>query len=76
MGENVEQEILQRLTRVETKLDLMASARDTANEALQLVKAAEIRIARIEKVVYWTATTIIGALLVGAVSLLFKFKGA
>lgn len=76
MGEHVEQDILQRLTRVETKLDLMASARDTANEALQSTKAAQKRLDRLEKVVNWAATTIIGALLVGAVSLLFKFKEA
>lgn len=31
-GDDVQQEILQRLTRVETKLDMFASARDIATQ--------------------------------------------
>jgi hypothetical protein len=61
---------------LETKIDYMNNARDIAQEALQSAKAAHHRLDRIEKIVYWASTTIIGALLVGAVSLLFKFKGA
>ncbi|MEF2967776.1 hypothetical protein V3851_18255 [Paenibacillus sp. M1] len=37
-------EILQRLTRVETKLDMMNSARDIAQEAMQGSKAAHQRL--------------------------------
>lgn len=37
-------EILQRLTRVETKLDIMNSARDIAMEAMQSCKSAHLRI--------------------------------
>lgn len=37
-------EILQRLTRVETKLDLMNATRDIAQEAQQSVKSAHHRI--------------------------------
>lgn len=37
-------EILQRLTRVETKLDIMNSARDIAQEALQSTKSAHLRL--------------------------------
>ena len=37
-------EILQRLTRVETKLDLMINARDIANEALHAAKASHRRL--------------------------------
>ncbi|MCL6456427.1 MAG: hemolysin XhlA family protein [Gorillibacterium sp.] len=37
-------EILQRLTRVETKLDIMNSARDIALEAIQSSKSAHLRI--------------------------------
>lgn len=36
-------EILQRLTRVETKLDIMNSARDIALEAMQSSKSAHLR---------------------------------
>ncbi|MBU7314038.1 hemolysin XhlA family protein [Paenibacillus oleatilyticus] len=70
------QEILQRLTRVETKLDLMNSARDIAQEALQSTKSAHHRLDRVEKTIFWAATTIIGALIVGAITLIFKLKGA
>ncbi|MFB0841766.1 hemolysin XhlA family protein [Paenibacillus oleatilyticus] len=69
------QEILQRLTRVETKLDLMNSARDIAQEALQSTKSAHHRLDRVEKTIFWAATTIIGALIVGAITLIFKLKG-
>ncbi|MGG1555013.1 hemolysin XhlA family protein [Paenibacillus ferrarius] len=69
-------EILQRLTRVETKLDLMINARDIAQEALQSTKAAHHRLDRIDKIVFWAGTTAIGAIIVGAVALLFKFRGA
>lgn len=37
-------EILQRLTRVETKIDMMMTARDIANEALQSSKSAHHRL--------------------------------
>lgn len=36
-------EILQRLTRVETKLDMMNSARDIGMEALQMSRALQLR---------------------------------
>lgn len=44
MPENEMNEILQRLTRVETKLDIMNSARDIAQEALQSSKSAHHRL--------------------------------
>lgn len=67
-------EILQRLTRVETKIDLMVNARDIAQEALQSTKAAHHRLDRIDKIIFWAATTAIGAIIVGGLTLLFKSK--
>ncbi|RKN86733.1 hemolysin XhlA family protein [Paenibacillus ginsengarvi] len=75
-GQAVEQEILQRLTRVETKLDMMASARDTANEALQSTRSAHKRLDKIEDNQMWLWRTVIAALLVGAINLLWKGIGA
>jgi len=66
------QEILQRLTRVETKLDMMNSARDTAHEALQSTKAAHHRIDRIDKLITWMATTFFGALIIGITTFIIK----
>lgn len=71
-GDDIQQEILQRLTRVETKLDMFASAREVATEALQTAKNAHHRIERIEKIVYWLGTTIIGALLVSLIMFIVK----
>lgn len=69
------QEILQRLTRVETKLDMMVSARDIANEALQSTKAAHKRLDTIEDSQRWLWRTAVGTMIVGGINLLFKLKG-
>ncbi|GAA4828153.1 hemolysin XhlA family protein [Paenibacillus vulneris] len=69
------QEILQRLTRVETKLDMMNSARDTANDALQSTKAAHKRLDAMEDNQKWLWRTVVGAMIVGIVNLLLKMKG-
>lgn len=57
-------EILQRLTRVETKIDLMITARDIAQEALQSTKTAHHRIDSINKIIFWFATTFFGSIIV------------
>jgi alkanesulfonate monooxygenase SsuD/methylene tetrahydromethanopterin reductase-like flavin-dependent oxidoreductase (luciferase family) len=44
-AEDVQSEILQRLTRVETKLDMQINAKDMAAEALDKSKSAHYRIA-------------------------------
>lgn len=45
LGESdIQTEILQRLTRVETKLDLQLDARDKAGEALESAKSAHYRL--------------------------------
>jgi hypothetical protein len=44
MDNGVQAEILQRLTRVETKLDMQLNAKDIAAEALQSTKAAHHRL--------------------------------
>lgn len=68
-------EILQRLARVETKLDMMLENKEmaedalkTANEALQSTKSAHRRLDTHAKVIYWAATTIIGAVIIGIIS--------
>ena len=75
-------ETLQRLTRVETKidsieekLDAMIDAKATASEALISTKSAHLRIDRLDKLVNWVGTTIIGAVLLAIISLVIKSKG-
>ena len=69
---DINQEILQRLTRVETKLDMFASAKDTANEALNLSKDTQRRIDKLERVINWTAAIIIGGVLVSVVNIVMN----
>ena len=69
---DINQEILQRLTRVETKLDMFASAKDTANEALNLSKDTLRRIDKLERVINWTAAIIIGGVLVSIVNVVMN----
>lgn len=68
-------EILQRLARVETKLDIMLEDKEIAEEALKIAsealqnaKSAHKRLDTHEKVIYWAGTTIIGAVVVGIIS--------
>jgi hypothetical protein len=65
-------DIIIQLTRLETKIDAMGNVKDVANEALASVKSAHHRIDKIDKIIFWAGTAIIGALVVGAISLLFK----
>ncbi|MGE7828954.1 hemolysin XhlA family protein [Paenibacillus sp. NPDC093718] len=76
MPEHDANEILQRLTRVETKIDLMINAKDVATEALQSTKSAHQRLDRIDKIIFWAGTTIIGAVVAGAITLLYKVVAA
>ncbi|AJS59193.1 hemolysin XhlA family protein [Paenibacillus sp. IHBB 10380] len=54
-------EILQRLTRVETKLDAQLYAKDIAQEALQSTKSAHRRLDEIEGNQKWLWRTIGGS---------------
>ena len=83
MEPKVESEILQRLSRVETKLDMMledrevaAQALGTANEALQSAKSAHHRIDEVRSDVTWAWRTALGALITGAIALIWRVMGA
>ena len=76
-------EILQRLARVETKIDMMLEEREvaaqalgTANEALQSSKSAHHRIDEVRSDVTWAWRTALGALITGAIALIWKAVGA
>jgi hypothetical protein len=80
----INQEILQRLTRVETKIDMMASAKDMAQEALQSSRSAHLRldeyrdeIASIKQGQRWLIGTTVSviALFMTAVGFLWKLIG-
>lgn len=69
---DAEQEILQRLTRVETKIDIFASAKDTANEALQISKDSHRRIDKIEKMIWFLVSTVLSSIIISVIGIIFK----
>lgn len=62
-------EKLDTLKQVSSKVDTVEK---NAIEALSSVKSAHHRIERIEKTIYWLATTVIGALLTGIIVFIVK----
>lgn len=80
---DLDNEMLQRITRVETKVDNMdkkldhaIAANETAVEALTSSKSAHHRLNKIEDNQTWLWRTTIAALIVGAVNILWKGIGA
>jgi hypothetical protein len=71
-ADDVQTEILQRLTRVETKLDMQLNAKDLATEALDKAKSAHHRIDDIADTQKWLWRTIIGAIILAAVAFIIK----
>ncbi|ASK16545.1 hemolysin XhlA family protein [Bacillus cereus group sp. BceL101] len=68
-------ELLVGLTRVETKLDTLGNVKEVAIEAQQSAKSAHMRVDRLDKLVFWLGTTVVGAVIVGSITALFKFAG-
>ncbi|TFE30895.1 hypothetical protein E2980_03460 [Cohnella luojiensis] len=67
------------MVRVETKIDAMTDvkatadiAKDIAQEAHISVRSAHHRIDRIDKIINWVGTTIIGAIILAAVAFILK----
>lgn len=62
------------IASIKSILSTMANTNAVALEAMQSAKAAHHRLDRLEKIVYWAGTTIIGAVILGVVSLLWGGK--
>lgn len=67
-------EILQRLTRVETKLDMQLNAKDIANEALISSKSAHHRLDKIDDTQKWLWRTVGGAVIATIIAFIVKWK--
>ncbi|UHA72308.1 hemolysin XhlA family protein [Paenibacillus sp. 481] len=72
-------EILERLARIETRLESISAinqtaeaARETAREALQSTKNAHQRLDRIEEGHKWLWRTLSGAVIVAVISIIFE----
>ncbi|MCG7409029.1 hemolysin XhlA family protein [Paenibacillus sp. ACRRX] len=69
-------EIRERVVRVETKLDSMTDVREVADDAkeaahkaLESTRSAHHRLDRIDKTIFWLATTVVGAVIMGLIKL-------
>lgn len=60
------------LTRVEIKIEGLSNVGELAIEAQQSAKSAHLRV---DRLVSWMGTTVIGLIIAGAIALLFKFLG-
>ncbi|MFE6167001.1 hemolysin XhlA family protein [Viridibacillus arvi] len=86
MGEELVRNIYERLGGIEAKLDGINQIRNLANradekadkaddkaeEALQSTKSAHKRLDKIDKIVWWVGTTIIGAVILALLALVIK----
>lgn len=80
--DNILTEIKERMVRVETKLDAITDiqstanvAKEVANKALESTSSAHRRIDKIDKIIFWTTTTIVGTVLVALIGLLISNGG-
>lgn len=64
-----EREVLERLTKIETKLDDYGSFRDKTEEAYSLSKENEKDIDEINDKIKWLSRTIAGAILTGLIGI-------
>lgn len=73
-NKDVTQDILQRLTKIETLLEKMNETEDLKNAALDdKIRVANHRISDLEDTIRWLWRTVIGALATGAIGILFSF---
>lgn len=76
--EKILSDIRERVVRVETKIDLMTNVEDTAEEAkeiavkaLESTKSAHRRLDKVDKLIFWVGTTVIGAVLLALIASLW-----
>lgn len=64
-----EREVLERLTKIETKLDDYGNLREKTEEAHSLSKENEKDIAEINDKIKWLSRTIVSAIIVGIIGI-------
>ena len=68
-----EREVLDRLIKIETKLDDYGNMREKAEEAYTLSKENKIDIDEINDKIKWLSRTIAGAIIAGIIGIIFTF---
>ena len=74
MDVNIQQEILERIVRIETKIDGYNSTREKADMAFTRTCQNEKDIAEIKDNQKWLWRTIAGAIILGILGAVIKFK--
>lgn len=69
MEKDFEREVLERLTKIETKLDDYANMREKTETAYSLSKENEKEIEDIKEKIKWITRTIVGAILTGLIGI-------
>ncbi|MEK4712223.1 hemolysin XhlA family protein [Sporosarcina sp. FSL K6-5500] len=76
---NILSDIRERMVRVETKIDTMTEvqttadgAKEVANKALESTKSAHRRLDKMDKIIFWASTLIIGAVVLALIATAFK----
>ena len=70
MEKDFEREVLERLTKIETKLDDYGNMREKTEEAYSLSKQNEKDIEEINEKIKWLSRTIVGALITGVIGII------
>lgn len=68
-----EREVLERLTKIETKLDDYTNIREKTEEAYSLSKENEKDIDEINDKIKWLSRTIVGAIITGVIGIIFIY---
>lgn len=71
MEKDFENEVIARLTKIETKLDDYNSFKEKADKAIYMSQDNEKRITELENNSKWLKNTTLGAVITGAVAILF-----
>lgn len=76
--EKILSDIRERVVRVETKIDVMTDVQDTADEAMKTAnnamastRSAHKRLDKIDKLIFWAGTTIVGAVVLALLATLW-----
>ena len=68
-----EREVLERLTKIETKLDDYKGIKTKAEDGYSLSKANEKDIAELKEKIQWITRTLVGAIITGIITLLVAY---
>ena len=71
MEKDFEREVLERLTKIETKLDDYGNMREKTEDAYSLSKENEKDIKEINDKIKWLSRTIAGAIIAGIIGIVF-----